>query len=183
MNKIEKFDIILPRYIILIVCGVYIIIYTVTRATKNYKKYGTAREPKVPKTTMKERINADLETELPNIWLKEFEKKNKKREKKGKQPLRNEEFMDKLTKRYDYKRQKTSTIALTISGGVLGCGLVIALYEIGVLSVEEGVDFYANGFEIIMLFAFVVVCCLMIGMFISNLSKPSSLNLPKNEGL
>ena len=114
----DRFDIILPRFVLLALLGGYIIIYSLVRVVKNYRKYGSVREPKMPKVTMKERINEELKTELPNTWLKQFEKKNEKRVNKGRQPLTNEEFMESLVKRYDYKKQRMMTVLMTIGGGM-----------------------------------------------------------------
>ncbi|MBQ9607893.1 MAG: hypothetical protein IJV15_00440 [Lachnospiraceae bacterium] len=167
----DRLDIIFPRYILLAVLGVYIIIYAVMRAVKNYRKYGTVREPKVEKITMKDMINANLETELPKTWLKQFEKKNKKREKKGKQPFTNEEFMDKLTKRYDYRRKKITTIASTIGGGLFGAGLVMVLDALGILSGEANTDFFESGLDAVFFFLMIICICLLVALFLAGLSK------------
>jgi hypothetical protein len=112
-----------------------------------------------------------LETELPKTWLKQFEKKNKKREKKGKQPLTNEEFMIKLTKRYDYRRKKITTIASTIGGGLFGAGLVMVLDALGILSGEANTDFFESGFDAVIFFLMIIGICLLVALFIAGLSK------------
>lgn len=168
----DRLDIVFPRYILLAVLSVYIIIYAITRAVKNYKKYGTVREPKAPKVTMKDAVNDNLETELPKTWLKQFEKKNKKREKKGKQFLTNKEFMDRLTKRYDYRRQKIRTVASTIGGGFFGAGLVMVLDALGILSGEANADFFESGLDAVIFFLMIIGICLLMGLFIARLSKP-----------
>lgn len=166
----DRLDIVFPRYILLAVLSVYIIIYAITRAVKNYKKYGTVREPKAPKVTMKDAVNDNLETELPKTWLKQFEKKNKKREKKGKQPLTNEEFMIKLTKRYDYKRQKLINYLSTFVGGLLGFGIIMvsegAFTPEGLRKMFESVSDIM--FFVVMLFGL----CFFIAWGLSKMSKP-----------
>ncbi len=51
----DRFIIILPRFVFLALLGGYIIIYSLVRAVNNYRKYGSIREPKMVKVTMKER--------------------------------------------------------------------------------------------------------------------------------
>ena len=165
-----RFNIILPRFVFLALLGGYIIIYSLVRAVNNYRKYGSIREPKMVKVTMKERLNEDLKTELPNTWLRQFEKKNEKRVKKGKQPLTNGEFMESLVKRYDYKKQRMMTVLMTIGGGIIGAGLVIGSQ--GAFTVEGFNKMFESGTDVVIFLALIIGLCLLGGLTFSKLSKP-----------
>lgn len=86
-----------PAWIVLLVAGVYILIYHSVKIYQNCKKYGTPWKPK-EKYSFTESINASVEEQLPGELKKKFEKKNKKRLKANKLLQTPQEFMAELRK-------------------------------------------------------------------------------------
>ncbi len=169
----EHFPVLMNRGILMAVSGGYILIYKIIEAVKNYKKYGTVRAPKEPKTTMKDMENAVLEKELPKEWLKEFEKKNKRRVKKGKPELSYEEFMEKLVKRYDYPKRKKVIIASGCVGGLLGfvLGFGSVAVVINCFATEVSGDFF--GIDLVVGIIFFLAFCIIFPWIIARINKPA----------
>lgn len=92
------------RWIPLLLTGVYIGIFMIIRAVKNYKTYGSLKEPKKETISFCEGLAESMPDELPKEWLKQYRRKNKRRARQGKDLITNEEFMEELDRRYDYKR-------------------------------------------------------------------------------
>ncbi|MBO5489076.1 MAG: hypothetical protein J5972_04130 [Eubacterium sp.] len=99
----SRYSISVPRWISLTITVVYIIAFMIAKARKNYKKFGTVKEPKEETISFKAGIKESME-DLPADWLKQFEKKNARRNKRGKEPLTEEKFLAKLDKQYDYRK-------------------------------------------------------------------------------
>lgn len=120
-----------PRWVALAVPAVYIVIFIIVRVRVNYKKHGSVRAPKQDTVSFWKSVYSSVEKELPGDWLKQFEKKNAKLKKKGKSPLTEAEFLQKLDKQYNYR--KNSLINYCIFGGcvvvVLGSMVIGGSFE------------------------------------------------------
>lgn len=131
----NRYSIMVPRWISLLIPAVYIICFMLVKARNNYKKYGTVKAPKQDSVSFKASVKASIEEELPGDWLKEFEKKNAKRVKKGKAPLAEAEFLEKLDKQYNYR--KNSMINYSIFGGCT----IVAIVAMAIDGFETVLDF------------------------------------------
>lgn len=114
----------LPSVLVVGLAVLYIIGYRVLQAFLNKKKYGTFREPKVEGPTMSDMIKTDMDKSLPVEWLKSYNNKVSRANKKGKTPIAYEAYMEKLEKRYDYKRQNLTNIICFSVGPVL-CTVIL----------------------------------------------------------
>lgn len=90
----------LPLFPLLLVTGVYIIIYIVARSIWRYRSYGSIRKEKSLMENsgfrqVKEGIKEAVE-EMPEELVARFHKKNEKRQKKGKERMTPEEYMEQL---------------------------------------------------------------------------------------
>lgn len=84
---------------LLVVSGGYVIGYIVFRAVWRYHHYGTVRKPKEPyEELFGERIMDSVERDLPMEIVKKYEKKNRKRAKRGKKIMTPQEYMEKMHK-------------------------------------------------------------------------------------
>ena len=117
---------------------------------------------------MKDMENAVLEKDLPKEWLKQFEKKNKRRVKKGKAELSNEEFMGELVKRYDYKKLKINMIT-TVGLGVFGFALAIISDFITI----EYDEIIGQGIIIMVGIIVVLAFCLLLAWGLARINKPA----------
>lgn len=163
----EHFAVIMHRGILLAISGGYVLIYMITDAVRNYKRYGTVRVPKAPKVRMKDMVVE----QLPKEWLKEFEKKNKRRVKQGKPELSNEEFMRKLTKRYDYKIIKRRNIIYTNVGGLIGFCIGVMAGAEDTLVGDGGV--FESGLDLVIYLILVFCVATLIGELITRIFKPT----------
>lgn len=102
---IFQYSLKVQRWIPLLLTSVYICIFMIIRAVKNYKTYGSLREPKKDTISFGEGLAESMPDELPKEWLKQYRRKNKRRARQGKDLITNEEFMEELDRRYDYKHQ------------------------------------------------------------------------------
>lgn len=165
----ENMGLIINRGMVLAVSGAYVIIYMLIAAVRNYKQYGTLRAPKDPKVGMKDMVKADVEAELPKEWLKQLEKKNKGLVKKGKPELTSDEFMEKLVKRYDYKRQRLINFVSVISGAIVGVAMIMA--DEGAFTAEE-FEFFESVGDMIFFFVLVFGGASLLAVLLSKLQKP-----------
>lgn len=91
---LDGYELKIPIFLSLFVPGIYVLIYIIVRSVWRYRKYGSIRKQKISieRKGMKG-IKKQLEEELPDTLTKLYHKKNKKLEKKGKEPMTPEEYM------------------------------------------------------------------------------------------
>lgn len=112
----NRYSIMVPRVAALLIPAIYIICFISVRAYMNYRKYGTVKAPKQETVSFTASVRTNMEEELPGDFLKQFEKKNEKREKHGKMPLSEAEYLKKLDKTYNYR--KNAIVNCVIFGGI-----------------------------------------------------------------
>lgn len=111
----SRYSLRVPLWIVITVSASYIVIFKLVNARINYKRNGSIKKPKQDTVSFSEGIMAEAEYEMPGEWLKQLNKKNDKRKKKGKELLSEEEFFSELDKQYNYTR--SSIVNYCIFGG------------------------------------------------------------------
>lgn len=104
----------MPLFGILLVSGIYIFSYIVVRSIWRYRKYGSIRKEKSA-AEMRGflQLAKKVEEDLPEELVRRFHKKNEKRQKKGKEPMTPEEYMEQL-RRENIRTQKGDYIAAAV---------------------------------------------------------------------
>ncbi len=166
----DRVELNVDRLVLIVISGGYCIIYNVIRAAINYRRYGTIREPKVEQVTMRDMVNANMETEFPKTLLKQYEKKNERLINKGKGELSDEDFMTGLSKKYSYKRQIITVVLSTLGGALIG--VLIAACVLG--ASKTGAEPMFESFGDMIVFVLLILCvCTIISFMIIKLVKPS----------
>lgn len=134
-----------PVFPILVVSGAYIFIYKIVQMIRRYQKYGTVWKRKEPfRESWFGRINAEVDRQLPGEFVKQYEKKNKRLIRRGKEPMTIEEYMEKMEK----ENKRIDTWVLSV---VVVCAIVIVGYSIYIMmdeSVMDGLLFAAIMFAV-----------------------------------
>lgn len=143
----NQYSLMVPRWVSIGIPVVYILVYKIMCARANYKKYGSVKAPKQETVSFWGSVKTSVEEELPGDWLKQFEKKNTKRVKKGKEPLTETQFFEKLDKQYNYR--KNSMINYCIFGGCTIVTIIMCALQ-------------PEGFE--SLLDFLIFCILLTGI-------------------
>lgn len=100
---------------ILLVSGIYIFSYIVVRSIWRYRRYGSIRKEKsAVKTGGLHQLQRKVAEELPKEMVRRFHKKNEKRQKKGKEQMTPEEYMEQL-RRENIGARKGDYIAAAIT--------------------------------------------------------------------
>ena len=156
------FPVPVPGWIALTIAGLYIAVYMIVRMVHNYKKYGSWKAPKQESISFTTAIKENVRNGMPEEWLKQLRKKNERRKKRGKEPLREEEYLEKLDKQYDYKRIRITNVL------IFGCctlgGVIFTAVMGGFESTVDAV-------------IFVVLICVMEGLMyllFHNIGKTGS---------
>ena len=153
-----RYAIRVPRFIVLLLPGIYILTFMIVRAGKNYKKYGSVKQPKQERITFWAGIFESIEQELPEDLLKEFTRENDKRQKKGQTPMTEEEFLQKSDEQYCYrKRGFINSILLS----------VVALVPTAIIGIT-------NDFDNIGQFCIFVTIMLVLDGFLFSISRKSA---------
>lgn len=144
-----RYAIRVPRFVALLIPGLYILIFMIVQAGRNYKKYGSVKQPKQERISFMSGIFASIEHELPQDLLKEFTSENEKRKKKGQEPLTEEDFLEKCDKQYCHK--KNSFFNSLILGGaalvpIIVIGLTRDFANIGQLGLFVTITLALDGF-------------------------------------
>lgn len=152
LSVFEDCKLYLPYYVIFIIPVLYIAIYKSVQLIKRYNAEGSILKKKDPEDKpFAEFVSKGVEEQFPGELLKNYEKMNRKREKKGKALLTPEEFTEKI--RADVK-----------SGRV---GMTVALILVGFLLIGPLVDnFIKNGLLDTLLFMIVLTIGLIPAGFI-----------------
>lgn len=122
------FPVPVPGWIALGITGLYIGIYMIVRMVHNYKKYGCLKEPRQENISFQKEIKESVKKGMPEEWLKQLQKKNERRRKKGQEPLTEQEYLQKLDKEYDYKRMQLMN-ALIFGGCALVAVIGTAVFD------------------------------------------------------
>ncbi|MDO5126967.1 MAG: hypothetical protein Q4D54_04380 [Eubacteriales bacterium] len=153
-----RYAIRVPRFVALLIPGLYILIFMIVQAGRNYKKYGSVKQPKQERISFMSGIFASIEHELPQDLLKEFINENEKRQKKGQEPMTEEEFLQKSDEQYCYrKRGFINSILLS----------VVALVPIAIIGIT-------NDFDNISQFCIFVTIMLVLDGFLFSISRKSA---------
>lgn len=96
---LEDYTLELPVFLILLVSSLYIVSYIIVRSIWRYRKYGSIRKEKAVwgKIGFRSALKETLEN-MPKDLVERFYKKNERRQKKGKEPMTPEEYMEVLHK-------------------------------------------------------------------------------------
>lgn len=127
----------IPLFIALLVSGIYVITYIIARAIYNYKTYGSIRKPK-ELGGFNDMVYNEMKRTLPKDFIKKYDKKNKKREKKGLPKFTKEEFMEKVVC-YELIRAEKNRKRAIIFMIVFGFGF--GIFEIFNTSLMDGLLF------------------------------------------
>lgn len=122
----------IPTFLILVVSGMYIIIYYLVRMYYRLKRNGTIRKEKEI-GGFKESLTEMVKKELPSVYIKKYEKLNRKKKKSGLTELTKEEYMDWIWKEKE-KEQKISKIVTAV------VVLFIILVIISVVATSSFID-------------------------------------------
>lgn len=166
----DRIELNVDRLVLIVLSGSYFIIYNIIQAVINYRRYGTFREPKIEHVTVRDNINANLETELVRTWIKQYKKKNMQLEKRGKELLSYKEFLDSISKRYDYRRQRNLTYLSTICGGL--AGFIIIFGTSGYLTKEGLGKMFDSGMDIFLFVILLLAGCIVIALLLTKMIKP-----------
>lgn len=114
----------LPMLPVLIVSGSYVLIYLVVRSILRYRHHGSIRKEKNPfAKSAKNEFMEDMKEETWKELAKRYEKKNKRLEKRGKQPMTPENYME-LLKKESIRGFKIEKVAIAFIA-LMDLGLVI----------------------------------------------------------
>ncbi len=135
MKILEAFEISVPALIVLIIAGVYLVIYYTISAINNYKKYGTIRKPKDEhRVSFWGMVNEEMEKDFPQTMKKRFDKKNARLAKKGKPLMTEEEYHEKVRKEAESDKKGNYFVIILLVVLVLG----ISISEMITNNVVEG---------------------------------------------
>lgn len=141
-----------------ILSGLYVLGYMTVRAVWRYQIYGSIRKPKEDfEQSLGEEIIEDVERELPLELVKRYEKKNGRREKRGKVPVTPEEYMEKL--------KKETNMVLKIGKTAI---LLIVAFCVGVGALEGICNGVLNG---LILGSILLLCEIPVLLFIRFLNR------------
>lgn len=115
---------------------IYLTVFYAIRMVLNYKKNGSIFAPKKEKIKFSDAINDSMKMQMPVFWLERFDKKNERRERKGKLAISEEEYLKTIEKNVDYKKARISNILIFSS---------ITLLSIVVMFITNGVDTIVDG--------------------------------------
>ncbi len=117
-----------PVFPVLAISGCYILIYFAVRSVRRYRHHGSIRKEKEPFEKGGSRgVFQQIQKEVPEELLKRYNKKNEKLERKGKQPMTPEEYME-LLKRENVRTRRGDKfgmilVALVVLGVVIQTAL------------------------------------------------------------
>lgn len=132
--------VLVPSWAVLLFTGAYLIVYYGVTIRRNKKRYGTLRRPKdESRTSFWKEVNESVARDLPGELVKKYEKKNRKREKKGQPPITPGEYMDMLRK----ETAMSEKMNLAGVGIVLLFCLVISVREMIANGMVEGLILFA----------------------------------------
>lgn len=92
----------MPYWLSMSLFGGYILVFIIMRSISRYREYGSIRKRKEPgHQSLWKEINQQVNDELPMELEKRFQKINRKRERKGKPLMTEQEYLEKIRKESD----------------------------------------------------------------------------------
>ena len=127
----ESKSIVLPLLPILVICGIYIVIYILVRACLRYRETGSVRRQKDSFRKYKKQVEEEAKNEklmaiYAHAQADRYDRLNRKLIRKGKEPLKPEGFMEKLQEEQKKQYQLGWLIDALLAAFMLGMILFIA---------------------------------------------------------
>ncbi|MDE6208541.1 MAG: DUF1048 domain-containing protein [Lachnospiraceae bacterium] len=138
-----------------VISSIYVLVYKICRLFGRYKKYGSIKKP-VKENSLKQIWNESFKEgmeeqkgQIAIILKKQYEKKNAKLRKKGKEEITSQEYMEWLHKRnINYSR---------IYKYILSIGYMI-IYVVTLIVIFEGGNFIEFAIDALVLFIILFIC-------------------------
>lgn len=128
-----------PLFPVLVISGIYILVYIIIRSIWRYRSYGSIRKEKPVGERGFRSMIKELLDEMPEELVRQFHNKNAKRQKKGKEPMTPEEYMEFLHKGNIQARRADwigpLIVLLVVVGTIVQTALTSTLFDTLIFSV------------------------------------------------
>lgn len=120
----------IPMLPVILVSGIYIVLYVIVRAVLRYKDHGSIwKEEKIFQGSWFRGIRESVEMELPAEFVKKYDRINKRRMRWGKEEMTPDEFTEKLRKENKNDEKYSMVFVIVLSAVIVGMVIHSAVTE------------------------------------------------------